>query len=261
MQRETRGSSQSSDDEELNTEQQPLLGANNQSASQQDKSTTEDHPLPDDTTPLLDSASPRRDYRAVSPLFGFDGDQDSLGPVSPNVAINSDQESLRPISPNVAINGDQESIRLVLSRSTVNDLERSFQTPQPTILEDEEDENQLTASLPSTLGLHQAEAGTGQEWRGRGVFPLTDTGDNDETFQAKLLAVRKEARHRRKLRKTISGALDITEDVSVALLGNPNLAEACHHSPAASQPESPRPSVSQPTSQGVFTCNELCFGY
>lgn len=231
MQREAKGISPTSDnDEELNTEQRPLLAANNKSALQQDRSTAEAHPLPDDSTPLLDSASLRRDYRTVSPMFG----------------INSEQENLRPVSPRVAINSD---------------LERSLHTSQPTIWEDEEDENQLTASLPSSLVLRPSEAVTGQGWRERGVFPLTDTGDDDETFQAKLLAVRKEARHRRKMRKTISGALDITEDVSVALLGNPNLAEACHHSPAASRSDTPQPNVSQPSAQGVCTYVELCVGH
>lgn len=132
-----------------------------------------------------------------------------------------------------------------------NDLQWSLQHPTPTIFEDEE-ENQLTASLPSSLGHNSLHVETTPVRKEEGMFSLTDTGDDDETFQAKLFAVRKEARHRRRLKRTISSALGITEDVSVALLGNQNLAEACHHSPAPSRPDTPTPSDTPPTTQGVF---------
>ena len=201
MHREARERVQSSDeDEELNTEQRPLLDANASSAPLVDESKAERHPSPDDSTPLLVSAGPRRDYHTVTP------------------------------------------------RGSINDLQRSLQHPPLAIFEEEEEENQLTASLPSSLGHSTAHVETRR--REEGAFPLTDTGDEDETFQAKLFAVRKEARHRRKLRKTISGALDITEDVTVALLGNPNLAEACHHSPATSRSDTPAPSDTPPAAQG-----------
>ena len=205
MHREARGRSSSSDENaELNTEQRPLVTANRSSAPPQvDNSKGVARPSPDDTTPLLNSASPRRDYHSVPP------------------------------------------------RGTINGLERSLQHAPPRVLEEEE-EDQLTATLPASLGHSSSQVETRPAQREQRVSPLTDTGDDDETFQAKLLAVRKEARHRRRLRKTISGALDITEDVTVALLGNPNLAEACHHSPAASRTDTPTPSDSPPPTQGVF---------
>ena len=138
-------------------------------------------------------------------------------------------------------------------RSAADDLQRSLQHPHPTIFEEEEEENQLIASLPSSLGHNSLHMETTPVRKEGGMFSLTDTGDDDETFQAKLFAVRKEARHRRKLKRTISSALDITEDVSVALLGNPNLAEACHHSPTPSRSDTPpTPSDTPPTTQGVF---------
>ena len=143
--------------------------------------------------------------------------------------------------------GPRRDYHTVAPRS-INDLQRSMQYPPPAIFEEEEKENQLTASLPSSLGHSTAHA----ETRGKeeGAFPLTDTGDEDEMFQAKLFAVCKEASHKRRLRKTISGTLDITEDVTVALLGTPNLAEACHHSPAPSRSDTPAPSDTPPAAQG-----------
>ena len=209
MHREDREGTQTTDeDEELNTERRPLLSANTTSAPPVDDSKAERSPSPDDSTPLLDSAGPRRDYHTV-PSWG-----------------------------------------------NINDLQRSLQHPSPAIFEDEDEENQLTASLPSSLGRSASHVETRR--REEGAFPLTDTGDDDETFQAKLFAVRKEARHRRRMRKTISGALDITEDVTVALLGNPNLAEACHHSPAPSRSDTPAPSDTPPAPQGGLSLTNIC---
>ena len=204
MHREAGGRGQGDDeDEELNTGQNPAVAANASIAPQVDTSKAASPPQPDDTTPLLTAASPRRAYHAV-PL-----------------------------------------------RVAADDLQRSLQHPPPMILEEEE-ENQLTASLPSSLGHNSLHVETTPVRKEEGIFSLTDAGDDDETFQAKLFAVRKEARHRRKLKRTISSALGITEDVSVALLGNPNLAEACHHSPTPSRSDTPTPSDTPPTAQGVF---------
>jgi sodium/potassium/calcium exchanger 6 len=127
---------------------------------------------------------------------------------------------------------------------TINDGLESSLRPAPVVrLTDirEEDENGLTVSLPASLspppeqeGIRPAGAQSHRQ------LPITDLDeDDDDTYQAKLLAMQQEARRRRKIRRTISGALDITEDLGVAILGSENLSRACDHVPSTPQPSTP----------------------
>ena len=138
---------------------------------------------------------------------------------------------------------------------TINDGLESSLRPAPVVrLTDirEEDENGLTVSLPASLspppeqeGIRPAGAQSHRQ------LPITDLDeDDDDTYQAKLLAMQQEARRRRKIRRTISGALDITEDLGVAILGSENLSRACDHVPSTPQPSTPV--QSRRTSSGIL---------
>ena len=78
-------------------------------------------------------------------------------------------------------------------------------------------------------------------------------------YQLKLYNQQKLARRqRRRFRKTVSGALDITEDITVAVLGNPQLSAACHHTADSTVPsEAPTPPPSRMPSSGTVACSVI----
>ena len=187
-----------------------------------------------------------------------------IGPKS-NVSIDVDDSPPPQDSTPLLVSSDQHHNYSTIANSTQPGLDSGMQTGQTNrlfrITEEEEEERGLTASMPTSLSPppedYRLQKGAARSYR---HIPVTDADDeDDDTYQAKLLAMQKEARRKRKIRRTISGALDITEDVGVAILGSENLSKVCDHVPPTPQPSTPRasPRSSIGTRVHVLVC-ALC---
>ena len=189
-----------------------------------------------------------------------------LGP-KPNVSIDvANSPSLQDTTP-LLVSSKQHHNYSTLANSTqprtdpsLDSTVRTARTNRLHKITEEEDEGGLTVSLPSSLSPppedYHLQKGAARSYR---HIPVTDADDeDDDAYQAKLLAMQKEARRKRKIRRTISGALDITEDVGVAILGSENLSKVCDHVPPTPQPSTPRASPRSSIGMYVRTCTCVC---